>query len=82
MTDADRAAIAAAWVGCAFGNAGARAIQYAAEATYVAGLAAGRAREIEECAKVCEHNATLYNEMGTGWESSVECAAAIRARMK
>ena len=49
------------------------------EDVYRAGLAAGRERAIEECAGVCEHNATLYNEMGTGWESSVECAAAIRA---
>jgi hypothetical protein len=48
LTDADRAEIAAAWVGCAFGNGGARAIQAAAEATYRAGLAAGRLRGIED----------------------------------
>jgi multimeric flavodoxin WrbA len=44
LTDADRANIAAAWVGCAFGNAGARAIQEAAENTYRAGIAAGLER--------------------------------------
>ena len=36
--------------------------------------------EREACAKVCVHNAELYASPNVGWESSMECAAAIRAR--
>jgi hypothetical protein len=70
LSDADRANIAAAWVGCAFGNAGARAIQAAAEDTYRAGIAAG----IERSAKAI---ASL-----DGWQEDIGvklCTAAIRA---
>ena len=33
----------------------------------------------ERAIKACKHNASLYPEGGTGWESSLECAAAIHA---
>ena len=36
--------------------------------------------EREACAKVCVHNAELYASPNVGWESSMECASAIRAR--
>ena len=38
------------------------------------------AAEREACAKVCVHNAELYASPNVGWESSMECAAAIRAK--
>jgi len=38
-----------------------------------------RREALEEAARVCAHNAELYPVPGTGWESSMECAAAIRA---
>ena len=40
----------------------------------------GTEAEREACAKVCVHNAELYASPNVGWESSMECAAAIRAR--
>jgi hypothetical protein len=73
LTDADRAAIAAAWVGAAFGNGGARAIQACAEATYLAGLRAG----IERAAKVCEN---VANDLDSdGFDACMDCYRAIRA---
>jgi hypothetical protein len=36
--------------------------------------------EREACAKVCVCNAELYASPNVGWESSMECASAIRAR--
>lgn len=44
-------------------------------------LAYGRACEraaYERAIVAAEHNASLYPEGSTGWESSVECAQAIR----
>lgn len=42
-------------------------------------LAAARNAALEEAARMCEHNASLYPYLGTGWESSIECASEIRA---
>ena len=51
-----------------------------AEPLYTAAaLDAARDAALEEAARMCEHNASLYPYLGTGWESSIECAAAIRA---
>ena len=38
-----------------------------------------RREALEEAAKACDQNAVLYPSPGVGWESSYECAAAIRA---
>lgn len=48
--------------------------------TFAIAIAREARREaLEEAARVCAHNAELYPVPGTGWESSMECAAAIRA---
>ena len=49
-----------------------------AENCYRAGLAAGRARAIEECAKVCDDLTTGAGKRGRLCYSQ-DCAAAIRA---
>jgi hypothetical protein len=40
---------------------------------------AGQEAMRERAAKACDHNASLYPVAGSCWESSDECARAVRA---
>jgi hypothetical protein len=75
LTDADRAEIAKI-DGYAWTN------QHTFEEIYRSGLAAGRARAIEDCAKVCESYALQVGDKYYGTSNGKQCAAALRALLK